>query len=450
MLGAVIGDLAAWTWENDHEKFYPRLISDKAELSEYGNMLISVSSLLMRNPNIDREAYVQAVQRKGWNMKHTMLRAIVVGWIADGLKDVPDLCQKFSLHVDKEDWYASNFISLLIAALRQGATKAKALMVNHISNFKSFLGSHWEKEGDYSVLGYLVRVWKAFALSYDFGSAIHKAVTLPGDKHFNCILMGALADAMYGHERYIIKKQYGHGCLLDLSKWVCSDVEEFYSKRRTYYPKNRADTNIERHHYRKVVNPFAFIKLEKGEYEKILHAYEPSMIKPYGFYLEDGWIYLYRDTIILGRFDFAPIDDGWRISNLHTTDDKPYWALLDAMAEAIADCGCPSAEKLAEVSSAAGLFVCFHGEDECPNEWKGGLKASFWHAERMFLETSQSIKHWREEALLFKREHLGQLPVEVNDAPETRLGVAIYIDLLLSKWNPYDNTFYLREYLNLQ
>ena len=29
MIGAIIGDLAAWTWENDHEKFYPFLISEK-------------------------------------------------------------------------------------------------------------------------------------------------------------------------------------------------------------------------------------------------------------------------------------------------------------------------------------------------------------------------------------------------------------------------------------
>ena len=37
MIGAIIGDLAAWTWENNHEKFYPSLISEKALLFEFEN-----------------------------------------------------------------------------------------------------------------------------------------------------------------------------------------------------------------------------------------------------------------------------------------------------------------------------------------------------------------------------------------------------------------------------
>ena len=37
MIGAIIGDLAVRTWENDHEKFYPSLISEKALLFEFEN-----------------------------------------------------------------------------------------------------------------------------------------------------------------------------------------------------------------------------------------------------------------------------------------------------------------------------------------------------------------------------------------------------------------------------
>ena len=36
MIGAVIGDLAAWTWEHDRQCFYDRLLSPKAQLSGYG------------------------------------------------------------------------------------------------------------------------------------------------------------------------------------------------------------------------------------------------------------------------------------------------------------------------------------------------------------------------------------------------------------------------------
>ncbi len=36
MIGAVIGDLAAWTWEHDITCFYERLVSPDARLSGYG------------------------------------------------------------------------------------------------------------------------------------------------------------------------------------------------------------------------------------------------------------------------------------------------------------------------------------------------------------------------------------------------------------------------------
>lgn len=47
MIGAIIGDLAAWTWENDHEKFYPSLISEKALLSELGLSVLATADALI-------------------------------------------------------------------------------------------------------------------------------------------------------------------------------------------------------------------------------------------------------------------------------------------------------------------------------------------------------------------------------------------------------------------
>ena len=40
MIGAVIGDLAAWTWEHYRECFYERLVSPEARLSGYGLLRI--------------------------------------------------------------------------------------------------------------------------------------------------------------------------------------------------------------------------------------------------------------------------------------------------------------------------------------------------------------------------------------------------------------------------
>lgn len=40
MVGAVIGDLAAWTWEHDRYCFYRKLVSEDARLSGYGMLPI--------------------------------------------------------------------------------------------------------------------------------------------------------------------------------------------------------------------------------------------------------------------------------------------------------------------------------------------------------------------------------------------------------------------------
>ncbi len=447
MIGAIIGDLAAWTWENDHEAFYPKLISEKAMLSDYSKMLLAGSSMLMTNLDMDYQeykAYFENQPHSEWSMKYTVLRAIVIGWLAARIKDVPVLCQKFALNIDKEDWYASHFTALLISVLRFGATKKEALRVNHVGEFEHFLNSNWEKGDDNSPLGYLVRVWKAFTISFDFGSAIHNAIKLPGDRHFNCILMGALADAMYGHERYIIKKQFGDGRYLKLDKWVDIETESYYSLRRIFYPKNRADTNVERHHYRKVVNPFAFIKISKSDHDSILRAYEPNMMNPYGFYLEDGWIYLYRDSVILGRFETTQINDGWRISTLQATDDVPFWAFLDAMAETINCCEGVYNDEFYKVISPVIVFGYFDGRDNPPKEWKGGINVDYWYGERMFLETGQSLNYWQEEARKFRQENI--LPDKIKNLDDNSLGIALYIDLQMSKWNPYSDMNYILSY----
>ena len=101
----------------------------------------------------------------------------------------------------------------LIFALRHGASKEEALMVENVSSFKGFVEDiSWNEQS--SILGILIRAWGAFYSSYDFGSALHRAMELPGDRHLNGILVGALADAMSGSDRYMVKAKYGKGCSL--------------------------------------------------------------------------------------------------------------------------------------------------------------------------------------------------------------------------------------------
>jgi len=47
MIGAFIGDLAAWTWENDHDKFYPQLFSEVAQKSVYSDVMSELFSKSM-------------------------------------------------------------------------------------------------------------------------------------------------------------------------------------------------------------------------------------------------------------------------------------------------------------------------------------------------------------------------------------------------------------------
>ena len=95
---------------------------------------------------------------------------------------------------DKEDWYAGAFMCLLIFALRHGASKKEAALVEHIATFKDMIDD-WKDQD--SILGILMKAWEAFRSSFDFGSALHKAMLLSGDSHVYAIFVGALAELCF-------------------------------------------------------------------------------------------------------------------------------------------------------------------------------------------------------------------------------------------------------------
>ena len=52
MIGALIGDIAAWTYEHDKDTFWKQLIPDRgrgAETSVYGHALMRAASNMVRN-----------------------------------------------------------------------------------------------------------------------------------------------------------------------------------------------------------------------------------------------------------------------------------------------------------------------------------------------------------------------------------------------------------------
>ena len=46
MLGAIIGDLAAWTYEHDRKAFWHQLVSEEAKVSEFGMSVLATVDLL--------------------------------------------------------------------------------------------------------------------------------------------------------------------------------------------------------------------------------------------------------------------------------------------------------------------------------------------------------------------------------------------------------------------
>ena len=185
-----------------------------------------------------------------------------------------------------------------------------------------------------TALGIVSRAWKAFESAFDFGSAIHNAMKLPGDCHVNSILVGALADAMYGCERYMVKSKYGEGCLLQSYKYVPYNIWELHRSKRTFFPKNCATTNVERHEWYNIPNPFKNKIITEEIHRRILKAFRPDFDHRYGFYLDDGFVYVYRSGHVLQRFKLILQEDGtYRIAHLQSTKSVP--TLYDPINEAL-------------------------------------------------------------------------------------------------------------------
>ncbi|MCE9353742.1 MULTISPECIES: hypothetical protein [Phocaeicola] len=148
MIGAIIGDLAAWTWEHDHDSFYPRLISDRAVLSEFGLSVLATADALDSNPFMGKEEYRDYVrpwfritnnevvclstEAQNWVVKQeynysslmigiAVVRVIPCAWYQDG--NMTNCNLFFEHNIEKEEWYATQFLRKIIYLLRNGHTK---------------------------------------------------------------------------------------------------------------------------------------------------------------------------------------------------------------------------------------------------------------------------------------------------------------------------------------
>lgn len=338
MIGAFIGDLSAWTWKYEHDKFYPYLITENARKSLYSDEILFAAKIIMDNPSITREEFLRMHQcyygygNSKINACYDMLRSIVIGWLFDE-KDISYAIHRFCLCDDKEELYASHYLANMIFKLRHGKTKKDAAQVKFAGTFMSFTKEeHW-KNGN-GVLGHLVRAWMSFYDAYDFGSTIHNAVKKNGDIALTCILAGALADAMYGCDNYYVKKQYQGGCHLNKLPNIDDRIYKINKKNRMFFAKNNAMTNVDKHCWHESKCPFENKIIDKELHRRILVAFQTGWDDRYGFYLDNGWIYVYRSYIILARFILTQQNDGtYRISNYQKSDESINYDLEDVALE---------------------------------------------------------------------------------------------------------------------
>lgn len=331
MNGAILGDLAAWTWEQDKDLFFRKLVSSEASPSKMMKEMLLMADTLAQVRGSDIKVHESLGMRI--SPEATVLRAIAIGWLYDTEAETASAYQEYGFTYDKEDWYAGAFMWKLIFALRHGASKKDALMVENVSSFKGFVEDiSWNEQS--SILGVLIRAWDAFYSAYDFGSALHRAMELPGDRHLNGILVGALADAMYGCDRYMVKAKYGKGSSLAGLVKVSSRFQALYRAGRTFFAKNCAMTNVERHVWKDVANPYVDKIISRELRRRILKAFVPTFDDRYGFYLDDGYIYVYRSCRVLNRFKLSSMSDGtFRIVELQASEEAGYQ--LGAIQEAL-------------------------------------------------------------------------------------------------------------------
>lgn len=331
MIGAIIGDWAAWTWGQNKETFFRQLVSSEASSSLMVVELLRTADTLVQERGRNNKAHECLGKRQ--SPVATVMRAIAIGWLFDTEAETASAFQENGFASDKEDWYAGAFMWKLIFALRHGASKKDALMVENVSSFKGSVEDiSWNEQS--SILGVLIRAWDAFYSAYDFGSALHRAMELPGDRHLNGILVGALADAMYGCDRYMVKAKYGKGSSLAGLVKVSSRFQALYRAGRTFFAKNCAMTNVERHVWKGVANPYMDKIISRELRRRILKAFQPTFDDRYGFYLDDGYIYVYRSCRVLNRFKLSSMSDGtFRIVELQASEEAGYQ--LGAIQEAL-------------------------------------------------------------------------------------------------------------------
>lgn len=331
MYGAIIGDLAAWTYEHHVAQFYSRLVAEDAELSDEGR----IASIMLRD--MDTHGNV-GVPRSFQTGDRETIDVVSADYCrlpfekGDSKEDcITGVCDYFKDEPDNGQMYALRILTSICYDLWHGATKKEALLSHEGKHLKQILDNcdiHTIPDSKAKVLAiYLARAWDCFEKSWDFTSALHNAVKWDGDRHLTCMLTGAIAGAMYGYSRIFKKGDNPSEASreIELPEYIQGSYREICKhewRNRHFYPKNEAWTNVRKYDWAPYSSAFEGKEISSDLEEHIRLAFHPGWDDRYGFYLENGWYYVYRSFFLMYRFRIVKgLIEPFRIVNVQCSGD---------------------------------------------------------------------------------------------------------------------------------
>lgn len=91
---------------------------------------------------------------------------------------------------------------------------------------------------------------------------------------------------------------------------------------RHFFKKNDALSNVEKHHWSEIDNPYSDRIIDENTKEKQYRAYFTDWDNRFGVYLDDGWLYVYRSHCVLLRFKLVAYPDNtYRIVDLQMSNE---------------------------------------------------------------------------------------------------------------------------------
>ena len=423
MIGAIIGDLAAWTYEHDKSLFYSKLIHPEAKLSVSGLAVLSMFELMTQKESDVDWKEIKSCFKRTYPLTSNDVANIPDVWTeflrSDGL--IPEEVKRVMnvatdivggwcehprdtamawgvrFHGMKEEYYLSQ-ISDVIYRLRQGATKKEAIKgTSYITDW--YKPKHGET--DVSPLGYACLAWHCFKDSFDFTSAIHNAMRCPyGEKHLLATLVGATAEAMYGCGMMILKKKFcpNGDCLktIELPRLIDKSfdyslniIRNYEREKRKFFPKNSATTNVERHTWERCEFPILYAaNLTSEDLEKIRISDYTSWENRYGIYLDDGWFYCYRSQYLLLRFKLTEdtYDHTYHIDNVELSGERSHEDCLIGLDCALTEtCRVELPTEFRNyVYSIRFCSIYYKGESEAPKHLSDEEKCYWWMEQQYY------------------------------------------------------------------